>query len=383
MFHHFRPVALLAVALLVTPALTAGHASGGPLDPPPGPVASTQRTLIFSLPHTISAPGVYVLAANLASPLPGDIITVTSNSYVTLDLAGHSISGASGTNLAPAILVTGSGSVTIRNGSIDRWGGGAIQAATSPRCLIENICFTTSPETFSGISVGRDSIVRGCRMSLGSIIVGNYSLVENCALGGSGTKLVTGPFSVVRGCTADDVQGCSSLSVGSNSMVSECSFGPNCVLGDGTVFSRCAVRGGVSLCGSFPGISAGAGCLIEGCSISDGNTIVLSSGSTVRGCTIRGVFGSRSGVQITGSGNRVEDNNISIASSATTFGIATGPGVTGNFVARNTVSGASSLANAFSNPTGNTFGPIFDARALGQLNGTTANQAHPWANFWY
>src|SRR5437667_9194781 len=82
-----------ALALLLLAAL-AGVVHGGPLDPP-GPVAPTGKTVITSLPFTISQPGSYILNGDLTGS-SGDGITIQTD-WVTIDLNGFTLFGASGT----------------------------------------------------------------------------------------------------------------------------------------------------------------------------------------------------------------------------------------------------------------------------------------------
>jgi hypothetical protein len=96
----------------------------GSLTPPgaPGPTMVTlsqiePRTPITSAPYTISAPGSYYLAANLAVS-SGTAITITA-SQVTLDLNGYTLSSTEATPTGTGILLAGGATdITIRNGHI-------------------------------------------------------------------------------------------------------------------------------------------------------------------------------------------------------------------------------------------------------------------------
>ena len=105
-------VALLAV---VTPLLITPFAAAGPIEPPPGPVAPTGRTVILSLPYTISEPGTYYLGRHLTAPphFSGAGITITASS-VTLDLNGFSLAGPR-TFSGTALNISGA-RITITNG---------------------------------------------------------------------------------------------------------------------------------------------------------------------------------------------------------------------------------------------------------------------------
>lgn len=92
-----------------------------------GPVASAQTsvTVISSAPYTITKPGYYLLGADLsyagrANAEHDAIITVAANN-VTLDFAGHTISGPAASNKAShvcGVYTANHGFVTVQNGVI-------------------------------------------------------------------------------------------------------------------------------------------------------------------------------------------------------------------------------------------------------------------------
>ena len=86
--------ALLTIVTLVLVAALAGVVRGGPLDPP-GPVGPTGKTVVTSLPYTISQPGSYVLNGNLScSGCGGFVSGITVNAdNVTVDLQGFELVG--------------------------------------------------------------------------------------------------------------------------------------------------------------------------------------------------------------------------------------------------------------------------------------------------
>jgi hypothetical protein len=76
------------------------------------------QTVINSVPYTISAPGTYVLGANLIySSATGQAIRIVS-SNVTLDLGGHYLynPGVPGSNIG--VYVQNAGNVNIQNGIV-------------------------------------------------------------------------------------------------------------------------------------------------------------------------------------------------------------------------------------------------------------------------
>lgn len=104
--------------------------SAGPLDPPPGPVSSSYRTIdevhpgrIITqkdIPFTITQPGNYYLATNLYPSGFGDDMVTVLSSDVTIDLCGYTMYGSSEVALADSAIhiVQPAGNVTVRNGTI-------------------------------------------------------------------------------------------------------------------------------------------------------------------------------------------------------------------------------------------------------------------------
>jgi hypothetical protein len=78
-------------------------------------VAGLAQTTISALPYAITAPGVYVLGGNLASPNSGAAITIQA-SDITLDLGDFYLFG-SGQNTV-GVVATDQVNITIKNGGL-------------------------------------------------------------------------------------------------------------------------------------------------------------------------------------------------------------------------------------------------------------------------
>ena len=119
-------VSLLAALSLIS-ALTAQAApkpkpTPTPI-PTPTPVPPPAAIPITGLPYTISAPGTYILAADLPFSTPGGTAITIGASNVILDLGGHKITNFSPpSSTTPASGVYASAgrlsNVTVRNGTI-------------------------------------------------------------------------------------------------------------------------------------------------------------------------------------------------------------------------------------------------------------------------
>lgn len=163
----------------------------GPLSPPgaPGPVMRTldqvePRSIITSLPFTISQPGSYYLVTNLTGAAG---ITVSSGN-VCIDLNGFSLTQAGTTAGIVGIDGMAANNVTILNGRILSWQGGGIRLSSVAHVQDVNVENCAGP----GINVGQQSHVLRCRVgncsSGDGIALGVFSIVEDCRSVMNGTN---------------------------------------------------------------------------------------------------------------------------------------------------------------------------------------------------
>lgn len=269
-------------------------AMGGPLDPPPGPVAPTFKTLTEVEPRKvlnqtnapgdadsifrITQPGSYYLEANITGATGKHGIEIAA-SGVTIDLNGFDLVGIASVSSQDGIRTATIGfeSITIRNGSIRNWSGDGIDLSTSLsfNCRIEGI--VASHNAGTGIQASAGGTVTKCSAYFNS---------------GSG---ITAAGSVV---------------------ISECSVSRNAALGiiggSGTTVSRSS-----AYLNNTVGISVGIGGLVTECTAqsngSDG--ILCGNRSTIRGnvCSLNGNQFTGAGIRTTGTGSRIEGNHCSEA----------------------------------------------------------------------
>ena len=112
--------------------------------------------------QTITQPGSYTLTKNLAST--GDCIVIASD-FVTLDLAGFTISGngsasSVGIHEAPGTQFPGFRGVVIRNGNVTNFGVG-IEFSVSDGVTVENV--NASSNTNNGLILLNRAVVRSSR----------------------------------------------------------------------------------------------------------------------------------------------------------------------------------------------------------------------------
>ena len=235
-----RTLALgLAIGVVIV-ALTGALA--GPIDPPPGPVASTNKTLEEVEPRTplagpglitIGEPGSYYLTGNIEAT--GTAVQITTDG-VTLDLNGYTIEGPGGIDIGSfGIQIDLSRAiarpVVILNGTVTNFGRAGIVSTqeldelvlsdltisrcevgvqTAARARIERVAANvndTDGFSLSGQSVIRASTARsnggtGFRVQAGSLheCLADANAGDGFSLGGFAGDLPVG--TTLRGCTS-------------------------------------------------------------------------------------------------------------------------------------------------------------------------------------
>ncbi len=347
--YRFQLVAATTAVLCPSVAATAGN-----LNPPPGPITPTMKTLdqveprvlVQSLPgsgtalHEISESGSYYLAGNLTGESGKNGIDVQAPD-VTIDLNGFVMTGGAG---SLAGIAGSTANVTVRNGSLRQWGDSGI-ALSGDFCQAVDV--TAMGNGVDGIQLaGRGTTVRDCRAvgngengieagegamvtdctavdnALRGILGGRLaSLQRNNAFGNSGTGIAAGERSVVSLNAANENDGTGIFVDGTSATVVHCTTSGN----------------------GNTGISAGGGPTVSECTASDnGENGIRAAGGSIRGCTAsdngeNGILGStygmiadntchRNGDSESGAGiffrrsNRVESNHVT----ENTTGLSTG-----------------------------------------------------------
>jgi parallel beta-helix repeat protein len=302
----------------------AAVALAGPLNPPAGPIAPTNKTLSEVEPriaiNSTNAPGDgdsrYIIAASGSYYLPFNVSIVGQSAIhiganardVTIDLMGHTISCSilsTAISAAPSAL---SRTVTIRNGSIRSAGGigtpSGIALADISGVVVEDI---RVEGTLFGIITGNDASIRRCdirsiqtlTVDAAGIEVGSGSIVEDCRvvdIAGSGINpgIRTGSSSVVRDCVITQATG------GERGIDA----------GSGGIVERNVIRCGHDIT-PFTGIDSG------GASIIRGNLIIATASATVTGITAT-------------TGTTIQSNTFSACDTGISLGGSSDCLVTGN-----------------------------------------------------
>jgi hypothetical protein len=314
-----KPLALLAL----TGVAAAGLSFAGPLDPPPGPVAGTSKTLAEVEPRTainaantpgnansrfrITQRGSYYLTGNITGVANKHGIEIAA-SGVTLDLNGFDLLGVAGSLDGVTATLPGATGFTVVNGSVRSWGGDGVNLGGAP-CIASALRgLTCSDNSGIGITTGFDAAVSDC--------------ISYQNAGGGFT--VASATRIAR-CTAS-LNGGAGIYAGSTCVVADCLIERN----------------------TQDGVRASGDCTIRG------NT-----------CVANGFNGSGAGIHVSGSASHIADNLCSDNDS----GINADTG--GNFIVRNSCAGNTTNFFLVAN---NVYGPIVNrtAPASPSVNGSSA-----------
>lgn len=349
-------------------------AYAGDLNPPPGPVAPTMKTLTEVEPRIainstntpgnssalfrITQPGSYYLTGNVIGE-SGKMGIEVSDGDITIDLMGFELIGVPGS--LDGIKTTNMSvySLEIRNGIIRNWGGDGIEGNSASTVLSDlRVNFNSG----NGISGGRQ--------------VTHCTAFDN---GGDGIQITLN--STVNDCVANNnTRGI--VSIGAGCTLTGCTANSNSSFGiatsAGSTLTACTAHNNQS----NGGISVGQGSTVTGCTAYDnqGFGINADNGGTVTGCTVS--FNSTDGIVIgpkcrvtdnlcsnnsngagiytASNGSRIEGNTVS----GNGFGIFLFGSVTGNMVIRN---------HATVNASGNYVTPASGGNFIGTIITTSGN----------
>ncbi|MCC6950603.1 MAG: right-handed parallel beta-helix repeat-containing protein [Phycisphaerales bacterium] len=359
-----------SIALALFTLTLAVPALAGPLDPPPGPVTSTGKTLTEIEPRVainasntpgdatslfrISQPGSYYLTSNVSLPAGVPAAITIDAMGVTLDLNGFTIDGNA--HFAIGISVRAAG-VSIRNGTVTRTGFSGISMdqfpTGAPGMVIEDIRVIN--QLGSGIPPGGSP-----GAGTAGIFAGRGAIIRNCYVNNAALGIAAGFNSSISGCTVEfarqhgfHLQGGASISdcvvVGTGGGPTE--GGHAFFLGTGSSATNCVARS-----------NTGSGFVTQDeCSITDSSaTSNITQGFSVGDrCHLRGCIAATNGANgfLAGNGGSI---STCTSSDNTLAGIEAGEGcaVTGCGVYRNrsigiatsggaTISGCTVRRNSF------------------------------------
>jgi hypothetical protein len=331
------PIVCTCIASVAILAAAALHA--GPLNPPPGPVASSYKTLTEVEPRIavnaantpgdadsifrIAQPGSYYLTGNVAGIAAKHGVEIAA-SGVTLDLNGFDLVGVAGSLDGVSVTLVNVVNVNVRNGSVRSWGGSGINLTDAATSATNVADIVAAQNVFAGIRMGFGGTITRCTA---------YNNAGSGIAGAAGTVITE----------------CASNTNGGHGITT----------GSGCTISRCTVRSNVA-----DGINIFNQCLIlnNDCSL-NGNGA-----------------GDGAGIHAVGTDNRIECNNCAGADRGIDVDVA------GNIIVKNTCAGNTTDWDIAAN---NVFGPIVDRRApgsgavLGFSAASSLGSTEPNANFSY
>ncbi len=267
--------------------------NAGDINPPPGPIAPTMKTLVEVEPrvavnglpgagtakHQISQSGSYYFTSNITSTLPGESGILITADDVTIDLCGFVLSGTPGT--VNGVIVSGPRQdIRIENGTITRWGSDGIDSFSATNSTLQKL--RASNNIGTGLRLGSSGTMLDCISQTN---------------GGNG--IYTDASCVVTNC------------------VSSSNGGSGIVADKGTLLTNCTSRGNAA-----NGIQVSDDCVVDKANVSQ-----------------NGSGGTDAGIQVTGAGNRIDGNHITNCNSR---GIRVASA--GNLIVRNSVRAATVLA---------------------------------------
>jgi parallel beta-helix repeat protein len=365
-----RPFARRAATFAVL-ALGIGPALAGPLNPPAGPVAPTNKPLAEIEPRIainatntpgdadsifrITQPGSYYLTGNVAGVVGKSGIEIGA-SGVTIDLNGFDVVGVASS--LDGIRSTASlRNMTIRNGSVRNWGGNGIDLSTSLSRMTRVEEVHSSGNGIDGIKSGEGGLVVNCHASYnGEDGISSALTVIGC-VARNNTRF---GISISAGGRVADSSAFDNTDWGiyglNGSTITGCTAQSN---GDGIIaFGDSLIKDCTANANTGAGINGQQGTTIIDCIASDNGTdgIIVLNRSLVRGNTCNG--NASDGIFVSSSGaNRIEGNHM--------FGNGRGLHVigAGNVIIRNTV-GDNTTVN-WSIVADNIVGPIINRTAPG------------------
>jgi hypothetical protein len=299
--------------------------------------------LLGQLPQAILWPATVKVAGTLTGVNNTNGITIFSDD-VTIDLNDHSLVGIA--NSHNGILIFGTHTnITIRNGSVSGWPQDGVDAGTAANSQLRNV--SASRNGGSGMLLGEGGLIAGCSArtnALTGIVAGNGSRVADCSSSRNTTGISMGTGGTISGANTFE-NAAAGIAGGAGSLIQNC-----------TAYSN-----------GTNGITTLSGGEISGCTsrANSGNGISASSAVTILNNNCSGnVF---AGIQITGSGGRIDGNHCT-GGQRSFFIIGTD-----NLLIRNSAQGASVLA--YDIAAGN-----HDAARVTSPGSAFASTS-PWVNF--
>lgn len=318
--------------------LSAGVLVGmGPINPP-GPPASTDKTLVeveprrpiaqADLPVTITEPGSYMLVENLEAVAGAAVAITVDASNVTIDLSGFSIQANVGQQLLfqrGVQVARLRENVVVRNGTIRGTTVAGIDSSQANGTTVEGVRL---------LSNGGDGV----------LLADHGTVVSSVLREGFGNGILGGNGCAVRDTSVSAHANGRGISLGDSAVVERCVSESNddrgISVGDGSVVSKSTARNNTNW-----GIVTGRGSSVVGCVASDtrggtsesGVGIFLGSSSTAESCTARG--NAHVGIEASVSGGVAIQGCAASSNGSSGFQVTSGSTVTDSSARSNDFAG--------------------------------------------
>ncbi|MBX3403862.1 MAG: hypothetical protein KF699_10680 [Phycisphaeraceae bacterium] len=184
-------------AAVVLAVLAANMAMGlGPIDPPPGPIGPTGKTLTEVEPriainaantpgdadsvYKISLPGSYYLTGNVNGVAGKHGIEIAARD-VRLDLCGFVLAGATGSLNGIHAENAGHRAAAVKNGTVSSWGGHGVNLIMVRGSSVSDVTAVANGSV--GIAVASNSTVTNCvsRQNVTGILAESACILIGCA----------------------------------------------------------------------------------------------------------------------------------------------------------------------------------------------------------
>ena len=385
---------IICATVIATAALLS---NAGPLSPPAGPIAPTNKTLSEVEPRIavnatntpgdnditpslfkISQPGSYYLTGNITGVASKNGIEIAA-SNVTLDLNGFTLQGVAGSLDGVFVSVFALG-VAVENGVAAGWGGDGVDLLNASKSTLRSV--RANGNGLAGLTIGFSSVVDACvasgNGSTGISTGASCTIANSSAEGNSGSGISASTGVLIIACAARS-NALFGVFASSGSHVSQSTAASNTgdgfFLGSGSVISGCSATSN-----GDDGIAASSGGTIvdNAAAFNTGDGIQASGDSLVRGnaCASNGSAGNGAGIHTISSDNRVEGNSVTDNDRGIDVDSA------GNFIVSNSASGNTiNYDIVINNKVGLIVAAPNSLAISGSTGGAGLSTTRAWANF--
>jgi parallel beta-helix repeat protein len=311
------------------------------------------RKEITQIPYEISQPGSYYLAGTVFGVAGSNGITILCGD-VKLDMNGFSLIGVAD-SLHGISIPSPVDNIMVRNGALRNWGQYGMDALYATDSSYFDV--KVYGNGLSGLVVGENSFVLGCSAYGNGFLIGSFP-------GYFSDGMVIKDYSTVVECKSRNNRG-AGFNIYKAVKMTGCTAMGNRHMGIWG-YTYCTIRDCLATRNYCDGIRAYGNCRVEANNCGE-NGVVASGDSAT--------YGYGSGIALSGTANRIEDNNAA----DNDYGINVLGSGQGNLIVRNSASG-NVITDFSTSSSGDYMGYLYDSTDLsGGSTGFVAD--NPWSNF--